>query len=91
MTKYKIVEVDYRWGEEVLTKYYVMWLGKKWYNFKDKWHYCREYTYASYDTYGGERVSRSTLEDAELYVTNMCKTLNKPKDIKIIECECNTQ
>ena len=86
--KYKIVKKYHKHNDVVSERFYVMKEHKPWWSSKPRWKHCREFTYASYDSWKGERVSRNTLEKAEEYVDNMIKSdaiPNETQDIKIIE------
>lgn len=87
--RYKIVKEKFRNNSKVHEYYCVMKEVKKWYHRKPVWKHCREFTYASYDSFNGEAVCRSTLKEAEDYIKDMMKADNEnlqPEDIKIYEC-----
>ena len=87
--RYKIVKRKYRDGATIHVSYYVMKEVKRWYHRKPVWRYCRETTYASYDSWNGEPVRRESLLEAEQYIKDMMKADDEnlqPEDIKIYEC-----
>jgi len=89
MTRYKIVKKTSRNGEDINEYYNILKEVKRWYRSKPTWKYCREFTYASYDSARGERVRRGSLKTAEEYVKNMMNADNignTSQDIKIYEC-----
>jgi hypothetical protein len=88
--RYKIQKSSYVQDGKVKDLYYVLYKKKVWWKKEPVWRNCREFTYASYDSWLGERVKRDTLTDAEYYIkeqilTDDIKGLG-PVDIKIYEC-----
>jgi hypothetical protein len=87
--RYKIVKEKQRNESVIHESYYVMKEVKRWYHRKPVWRYCREFTYASYDSWSGEYVRRKTLKEAEDYIRDMMKadvTDLQPEEIRIYEC-----
>lgn len=87
--RYKIVKNTWRYNDTIQESYSIMKEVKKWYSKKPKWVYCREHTYASYDSWKGEVVTRRTLKDAEDYIKRMLIADDVEEgtvDIKIYEC-----
>jgi len=74
--------------DKINENYYVLYEKKVWWKKEPIWKHCREYTYASYDSWGGERVTRGSIEAAEKYIKlQMIKDDGlEPEDIKIYEC-----
>jgi len=72
-----------------ITNYFVMYEKKVWWKKEPVWRYCREFTYASYDSWRGEPVQRGSLVEAEDYIKIQMRIDNKEfttEDIKIYEC-----
>ena len=65
---YKITKEPSFYNGVVREKFGIMVERKRLFSKKTKWVYLREFTYASYDTWNGERVYRGTLKEAEDYV-----------------------
>jgi hypothetical protein len=65
---YKITKEPSFYNGVVRDKFGIMVERKRLFSKKTKWVYLREFTYASYDTWNGERVYRDTLKEAEDYV-----------------------
>lgn len=87
--RYKVVKREVLIDYVPTDRYYVMKEVKRWYHRKPIWKYCKEFTYASYDTWNGERVVRNTLKEAEEYIKKRMKADNhnsEPQDIKVYEC-----
>lgn len=87
--RYKIVKKTHISDDKPFTKYYVMYEKKLWWKKEPVWKYCREHTYATYDSWIGEPVKRRTLTEAEDYIKVQMKLNNgdfKDEDIKIYEC-----
>ena len=87
--RYKVVKKTYISNDKPVSNYYVMYEKKVWWKKEPVWRYCREFTYASYDSWRGEPVKRSNLVEAEDYIKVQMKLKNgdfKDEDIKIYEC-----
>ena len=87
--KYKVVKKTYISNDKPVSNYYVMYEKKVWWKKEPVWRYCKEFTYASYDTFSGEPVKRPTLTEAEDYIKIQMRVDNDeftPEDIKIYEC-----
>jgi hypothetical protein len=87
--RYKVVKKTYISNDKPVSKYYVMYEKKVWWKKEPVWRYCKEFTYASYDTFSGEPVKRSNLVEAEDYIKIQMRIDNDefaPEDIKIYEC-----
>ena len=87
--RYKVVKHLYRSNEKVFENFQVMKEVKKWYSKNTKWVYCREFTYASMDSYRGEIVTRDTLQAAEDYIKDMMRADDLEfgtTDVRIYEC-----
>lgn len=85
--KYKIVRKEYLYKEEVYERFYVMYESMAWWR-KPKWKHCREFTYASYDDWIGEKVIRNTLAEAESYINSLFlqeKLELESEDVRIYE------
>lgn len=87
--RYKIQKKSYISNDKICDTYYVLYEKKLWWKKTPVWKHCREFTYASYDTFSGEAVQRSTIQEAEDYINSQMKKQNgdlDPVDIKIYEC-----
>ena len=87
--RYKVVKKTYISNDRPVSNYYVMYEKKVWWKKELIWRYCKEFTYASYDTFSGEPVKRPTLTEAEDYIKIQMRVDNDefaPEDIKIYEC-----
>ena len=86
--RYKVVKKTYISNDKPVSNYYVMYEKKVWWKKEPVWRYCKEFTYASYDTFSGEPVKRP-LTEAEDYIKIQMRVDNDefaPEDIKIYEC-----
>ena len=87
--RYKVVKKTYISSDKPVNNYYVMYEKKVWWKKESVWRYCKEFTYASCDTFSGEPVKRSSLTKAEDYIKIQMRVDNdefEPEDIKIYEC-----
>ena len=87
--RYKVVKKTYISNDKPVSNYYVMYEKKVWWKKELVWRYCKEFTYASYDSFSGEPVKRPTLTEAEDYIKIQMRVDNDeftPEDIKIYEC-----
>jgi hypothetical protein len=87
--RYKVVKETHICDDKPVNNYYVMYEKKVWWKKEPVWRYCREHTYASYDTWRGEPVKRNNLVEAEDYIKIQMRIDNdefEPEDIKIYEC-----
>ena len=87
--RYKVVKKTYISNDKPVSNYYVMYEKKVWWKKELVWRYCKEFTYASYDSFSGEPVKRHTLTEAEDYIKIQMRVDNDefaPEDIKIYEC-----
>ena len=87
--RYKIVKKSYVYNDKIHNNYYVMYETKVWWKKEPVWKYCKEFTYASYDSWIGDPVVRDTLEKAEEYIKLQMRINNgdfDPEDVKIYEC-----
>ena len=87
--RYKVVKKTYISNDKPVSNYYVMYEKKVWWKKETVWRYCKEFTYASYDSFSGEPVKRHTLTEAEDYIKIQMRVDNDefaPEDIKIYEC-----
>lgn len=87
--RYKVVKKTYISNDKPVSNYYVMYEKKVWWKKELVWRYCKEFTYASYDSFSGEAVKRHTLTEAEDYIKIQMRVDNDefaPEDIKIYEC-----
>lgn len=85
--RYKVVRKEVIFDEKLEERFYVMKEYKPWWSKTPRWKNCREFTYASHDTWTGEPVVRNTLKEAEKYINAQILEKNlKMEDIKIYEC-----
>ncbi len=87
--RFKVVKKTFIFNDKVSEYYYVQYEKRVWWKKEPVWRYCKEFTYASYDTFSGEPVKRSNLVEAEDYIKIQMRIDNDefaPEDIKIYEC-----
>lgn len=87
--RYKVVKKTYISNDKPVSSYYVMYEKKVWWKREPVWRWCREMTYASYDSWRGEPVKRNTLKEVEDYIHLQMRIDNDefaPEDVKIYEC-----
>jgi hypothetical protein len=85
--RYKIVRKEVIFDEKLGEKFYLMYEHKPWWSKSKRWKNCKEFTYASYDSWTGEPVVRNTLTEAEKYINAQILSKDlKVEDIKIYEC-----
>jgi len=83
--RYKIVRKEYIYKEKVYERFHVMYESKAWWR-KPKWKYCREFTYATYDNWIGDKVVRNTLAEAESYINSLfLEEKLESEDVRIYE------
>lgn len=87
--RYKVVKKTFIHNDKPFERFYIMYEKKVWYKKEPVWKYCREYTYASMDSWVGDPVVRDNLSSAEDYIKLQMRIDNgdfDPEDIKIYEC-----
>lgn len=85
--RYKIVRKEDVFDEKLRERFFVMQEYKPWWSRTPRWKHCREFTYASHDSWTGEPVVRDTLAKAEQYINSLLLQQNlTQEDVKIYEC-----
>ena len=54
--RYKIVKKSYVYNDKIHNNYYVMYETKVWWKKEPVWKNCKEFTYASYDSWIGDHL-----------------------------------